>query len=821
MSGATPVPRLDDRYELADRTGHTLGAIPFATLQNMVRQGRLFRTDKVTKNAGEITRLGDLPEFTALFDELLPEAFKVDGAALRPAPELAGEVDTLALAGLFGRLYRKRSTGRLFVREGEQEKVVIFRQGVPVNAMSNIQEEWLGEVLISQGLIDAEAFAQAAELRRQNGSRIGSALVFLEKLSPRELQRALSVQAMERLLNVFRLEHGTFQFIPDDTAAHEDILLMAAPRDIIETGLATALSPQQVTAALNDYGDPTLEVDVPPELDAEVGSADRAVLEVLASGRPLSACLPDIARLARLTTAEARTRVLALMKFGLVRAGDEDLRELDAVLERLQATDFFTMLDVRRAASPEDVQTAFERKVIDFAARTEEGDSAVVAHARKKIRAVLDWALRTLRDEKERALYERALQLGLDFEQPEVRRRVEFEYHMNLGRSLLAQQRYQEAHAAYMQAIQLMPENPDVLVQLGWSQFLASPRDGHAAHAAIEVVNRALKQSGDLDTAYLAIGKVHRLVGDRRAAEDNLRRAIELNRNNLEAQSELRLLFSRELDQAPKISLQAGSTLVKVSLYLVAVCGLLYAGANVMGGGATKWPTMIDKALQEKAKESPDDPNVSYQMSISEAARKRLQPEVSDDVPADQQVMGNVEFHYLVDDAFWWIRRGLLLVLGVLGVLFVSRQRDVKILGARPVWIAVGIPYGVMVGFLSAGPPTPTPLGPLLGMTAFHVVAEQAFFFVFLGRALIKEMEEPLNGVGVTALIFGLYHLTFFATLALPGPQMIQGVLMVGAFAGGAYGMLLWRSGGILAPLLCHLAVNVTFMVRSVLAQAG
>ncbi len=821
MSGATPVPRLDDRYELVDRTGYSMGVIPFATLQNMIRQGRLFRTDSVSKNGAAQQRLGDLPEFSALFDELMPAAFRVDGTALRPAPELSGEVDTLALAGLFGRLYRKRSTGRLFVcsADREQEKVVIFRQGVPVNAMSNIEEEWLGEVLIGQGLIDAAAFEQAAELRRQNGSRIGSALVYLEKLSPRELQRALSVQAMERLLNVFRLDQGTFQFIPDDTAQSEDILLMAAPRDIIETGLATALSPQQITSVLNDYGDPILQVDVPDELAGELSEADRAALEVLNTGRPLSACLGEIARLSRLTTAEARTRVLALMKFGVVRAGDEALQELEGVLDRLQAADFFGVLEVRRAAGEAEIQRACEQKLQTFGAEPQPDDSPVVAAVRQRIKGVLERARRTLCDPRERALYERSQQLGLDFDQLEVRQRVEYEYEIKEGKSLLTQQRYGEARNAFAAAARLVPDDPECYVHMGWAQFLDSPRDGDAAHAAIELVNRALKMSSDLDSAYLTIGKIYRLAGQVQVAEDNLRRAIELNPHNLEAQSELRLLFTRELDSGPKINLSIGSKLARTLAYAAVVCVLMYVGANLIPGGATQWPDVSAQAVAAKAKEAGEA--ADFQLQLTQAQRARLQPEVDLTVPKDKQVMGNVEYHFMLEDAWWWIRRALLLVLGIIGIAFVSRQRDVDILGESVSWAFLGIPYGILIGFLSYPPPTPTEMGPVLGMTAFHVVAEQIFFFGFVGRALLEEFEEPLPAVSLTALLFGLYHLTFFATLTLPAVQMVQQVLMVSAFAGGAYAALLWRSGGIVAPLMCHLAVNATFMVRSVLTQAG
>lgn len=606
MSGATPVPRLDDLYELADRTGHSMGGMPLATLQAMIRQGRLFRTDSVSKNSGELQPLGSLPEFAELFDEVLPKEFSVGGQQLRPAPELAGEFDTFALAGVFARLYQKRSTGRLFITEtgSENEKVVIFQQGISVNAMSNIQEEWLGEVLISHGVIDQASFDEAVATKAQQSSRIGSALIHLEKLSPRELHRALSIQAMERLMNLFRLDHGSFRFVPDDTASDEEMLLLASPRDIIETGLATAVPAQAATRYLAGYGDPVLTVEVPPELDSELSGSDRAILAILQTGRPLSQCLHEAAGAASLTTAEARIRILTLMRYGVVNAGDLAIGELEKILQRLQGMHFFAMLDVRRAAAGEEIEDAFKQKCVELKTEAEAEDSEASTRLRQQIRNMLEDARRTLADDDMRPVYERALQLGLDFHQPEVRKRIEHEHLLAKGRSLLSQQAYEEARLAFVAAAKQMPDDPEIYVHVGWAQFLASAQDQAAAVTAVREVQRGLKLSSELAEAYLTIGKIHRIAGNQQEAENNLRRAIELDPRNQIAQSELRTLFARELGKkggGVALDLQLGSDSAKIVAAAVVVAGLLFAGANFVSGGHTMWPDTSAKTAAVKA----------------------------------------------------------------------------------------------------------------------------------------------------------------------------------------------------------------------------
>lgn len=819
VSGSIPVARLDDRYALTDRTGHKLGDVPLATIVGLIKQGRLFRTDQVSKNSAPVQPLGELPEFQELFSQLLPQAFNIEGTNLRPAPELSGAADTLTIARLFGTLYRERRTGRLFLCEADRkrEKVISFRQGTPISANSNTEDEWLGELLISQGIIDQATFEEAVAHARVNGKRIGSALIYLQKLSPRELKRALSVQAMERLLNAFRMAGGTYQFIADETAAEDEILLLASPRDIIETGLSSALEGREIARILEGYGDPVFKVEIPEHLAGDLHDSDQTMLRQLGRGQPLSQCIDRAAKAARLTPAEAKLRVLTLIKIGVLKVGGAEVEGLETVVHELEATDFYRMLDVRRAASPADVQKAFEKKRAEYKGVPQPGDTAAIERLRQMITDRLERARATLTDPEERALYERALQLGLDFQQPEVRQRLEHEQLVQRGRSLLRQQQYAEAFEAFSRAGAIIPDDPQVYVELGWARFLASDHGPEAARESIADVERALRLSSESDDAYVTIGKIHRLRGELEQAEAQLRRAIEINPHNNEAQSELRLLFTRELSKGPRLKLDlktTGSLLPTLGLALVTIIGL-YVGANVISGGATTWPDV--ESARAEAIAAGGEVGGEEERALALAVMERLKGEIDLTVPADKQVMGNVEYYYIFDDAWWWIRRGALLFMGLLGIFLVRREKpsDIGLLGPKPGWIMAALPYGLLLGFLTPIPDTPTAVGPAMGMAAFHVVAEITFFIMFLGRAFLDELEEPAIAIFLVVVFYGLYRATFFATLSAPGTLMMSDILQSAAFVGGVYGILLWRSGGIFAALLAHLLLIGMMMFRA------
>jgi tetratricopeptide (TPR) repeat protein/membrane protease YdiL (CAAX protease family) len=810
---ATPVvPRLDDRYELTDRTGLSLGPIPLTTLQGLIRQGRLFRTDRVAKNGQLALPLGELPEFQAVFREVLPLEFHVGHEPLRPRPELSGTLDRVALVEVFIRLFKERRTGRLFLSspDRKQEKVIIFRDGLPVNAMSNIQDEALGEMLIHQGLIDQGTFDQAVEVKRQKGSRIGSALLALEVLSPRDLHRALARQAMERLLRAFRQREGTFHFVADESAVQEDILLFADPREIAEAGLHASLTASEVAEELNAYGDPVLQTRqkaLEEDWARTLTDDDRQILELLRAPQPLGSVLPRVAKAHRLTTEEARLRLLTLLKLGAVALGEETLADLEKMLGKLQGLDWFQVLGVARTEESAKIHEAHQQRLERCGALPQPGDTAAVTRLRERIKQILDEAARTLADPDERSMYERALLLGLDIQQPEVRQRIEYDYFVGRGRSLLAAQKYAEAREAFIKASERMADEPMVYVNLGWAQFLGSARDVNAAREAIRQVERALKLAGDLDQAYLTIGKIHRLSGAQTEAELNLRKAVELNPQNSEAQSELRLIFTRDINasrtRGPK--LEMGGPLAGVIAVAVLVIAGLFFAANYGSGGATTYP--------EEVKVGALAPRSLYGTPPDEEAQARV-------VPPEWQHLGNTEYFYLPQDSWWWIRRGALLGVGLLGMFLVARRkpREIALLGPNPAWMLVAIPYGMAIGFLSPVQTVSTPAGTLLGMAAFHVLAEQVFFVWFVCFGLMKHIAEPLAAVAITAVLYGAYHLSYMHIFHQQPEFVARDALQIGAFAGGAYAALAWRSGGLLAPLLAHLAVMETMMIHSVAA---
>lgn len=846
-----------------------------AELTQQIAQGQLFRSDQVSKNGAPARQLGELAELAALFDHF--NAAGLEGQTLRAAPTMTGAADPLAVCAAFARLWRERRSGRLFVRNSAgAEWAIAFREGRPINATSNVEHELIGRLLIAHGLIDEATFQRAVENRRVEGGRIGEALVRLGALQLRDLNRILAIQAMDRLVTVFKQPEGRLSFVPDERA-QDDVRLLVSVRDIIETGLAAALSGEAIGQALRTLGDPVLKAQVSPALAEGLSPGDEQVLRLLSGGQRLSAALPQVAQVAALTPAEAQVRVLALVQYGVLGVLDETYRELSETLARLQGLNYFRLLDVRRADDAQAIEAAYALRQQEYGAIEQAQDTPFVRTLRGQIQEILDRARGTLLDEDERQIYERAVQLGLDASDPTVRQTLEYEVYAGRGRAMLDQQKYEDSVRYLERAQQLRPQDAKIHLLLAWARFLSSERNPAAAAEAVRQVRRAIEIGGETDEAQLYIGKMYRLSGETSLSEEHLRKAIALNPNNNEAHSELRLLFVRELDRGKRkrskgsegrggggdfdlSGLLSGGLAGKLSVWALLLFALLYAGANLAPGGLMVWPDArvegLLKSVNERGAVSAEvlrmqvwpQINLNYEEpQMITAARQMGGPETiktkaeafaylsqqdirgalaalqqSNLVPPDQQRLGNQEYFYAASDVWWWARRGAPILFALVGLALFMRKGagPLSIAGERPGIGLLGLPYGVLIGFLAY----PVQLlesstGLVLGMTLVHVLAESLFFFVLLGRGLLQDFKaQPAVAIVVFTVLWAVYHLSFFHIMNLSVAAMVPALLTLGASGGAAYIALMWPSrGGILWPILAHLTMWVTLMLRSLM----
>ena len=835
------------QYEIADRTGTGSQRLDVSEIRALIQQGRLARSDRVAIGGGWRT-LGETKVFRPMFDAISP----LDTGSLSARPDVIGEGDTLALLEVFARLSQERQTGRLFVFHAEMghERVIALREGVPIAAFSNVPDEWIGEQLLKKGLIDQDDYDTAVAQRAMTNQPLGAVLVELERITPRAMQMAISVQALERLLGIFRVGKNTrFRFTRDPSAADEVVMVNARPREIIETAIATAMSPAEVRDVLESYSASEIEVQVTDAMRLELTPGDDALLAILKERITLEDALPSIARAAQLTEDEARVRLLALATFGAIALGGHVTRDLTVQLAALQRKSYFDMLKVRIGADETDLKAAHAKRRAELGLDGGQRQVGAAGRMREQIGSLLDQAVSTLSSPFDRAVYARAQQMGIDINDPRARSLVELDEYMAIGHSALQTQDYGAAREAFASATQRSVDDPRPWVQLGWARSLESGHTNPAAETAIREVRKALEVRPEFDVAYLYIGKINRLAGNQKKAEDALRKAIQLNASNAEAQSELRLIFARELgSKGRQLKVEFDRRVLWSAASVLVLTGLLFFVANLVSGGLKTWPDpsrrgteqvtdsairgtvemvklrlnhtesqLMDAAKELGAKDVADKAGALAYLTNYDLSAVREALVSARRVPHHLQKVGNAEYFHFSDDAFWWGRRLALFAVGLLLIFGVGRRLDFaqSVAGNGMKWVWIAIPYGLVVGFLSGVLPVQASTGALGGMVLMHVIAEQTFFSGFVNRALLKGIGHPAIAIGVAGVLFGLYHVSYFAIFQQPGIDILIDVARIGAFAGAAYAALLWLSGGLIAPFVAHLLVSGTMLIRS------
>ncbi len=332
------------------------------------------------------------------------------------------------------------------------------------------------------------------------------------------------------------------------------------------------------------------------------------------------------------------------------------------------------------------------------------------------------------------------------------------------GRRLLNAGQYGEAVTKFKQLIERQDRPVQALAYLSVAALLTGTPEGR--NNCQDYASRAVDLDKESALAHAAMARVLGGLG-RKGADRHEKRALALSQYNDSWYLEVKGLL--ELGRAkPKLAADGapGAVALVASLLLFAC---LFVGANLLGKGAT-------------------------------------------------------EYLYSGDDWFFYVRRGSLLVIGLLGLKLATRApflRLFKELRFNFVFAATffALIWGSLVGFLSPGQRVDGSLAVVLGLTVFHVFSEEVFFRGFVTRALLDQFGgDWQRAIPISALLYGAYHLTYYSFWVETelGPKFYW-CAVIGLFAGIPYALLYQRTKGITAPLVCHLGVNGIMMARSLL----
>lgn len=229
---------------------------------------------------------------------------------------LMGSFAVLPLQDLADLLQRRKATGTLTCERGTVRKSVFLSGGNAVGASSNDPREYLGQLLINFGHLDAEQLGKAFRTQEETKIRLGKVLTMVGLVPAETVKDVLAIKTRETLLDVFLWDAGVFSF--DDTP----------PPDVDESDPAIPLADvareaEFRTTAWNAFrgefptGAAPLVVDeskVPP--GAGAGTVDGRLLALARDGKTID----EIGIAIHATDFHLYQRLYALARQGVLRA---------------------------------------------------------------------------------------------------------------------------------------------------------------------------------------------------------------------------------------------------------------------------------------------------------------------------------------------------------------------------------------------------------------------------------------------------------------------------------------------------------------------
>ncbi|HAR44825.1 MAG TPA: hypothetical protein DCS05_01285, partial [Nitrospiraceae bacterium] len=137
---------------------------------------------------------------------------------------LVGRLEDLALPDIFQIISLSKKTGTLVVRSRRGTGMVVFRNGQVIQAASDGIRDSLGNILVSQGLIDQGALTKGlAQQRKEPDKPIGMILSEMGAVPAQTIETFIRKQIEEIVYELLSWDEGFFNFELGEIAPKDKI----------------------------------------------------------------------------------------------------------------------------------------------------------------------------------------------------------------------------------------------------------------------------------------------------------------------------------------------------------------------------------------------------------------------------------------------------------------------------------------------------------------------------------------------------------------------------------------------------------------------
>lgn len=423
---------------------------------------------------------------------------------------------------------RSSFTGIIFVSGEQWKKGIIFKDGALCAIQSNRQDELLGNILVSMGLISPEENEKSLEVCRSQRRKQGVVLLEMGIVQPADITAALRLQTEKRLLDIFSWEAGTVQKVPKESIGKTPEITPGELTRLLRKGVMEYSPFSSVISALSSFADATPKVlceNIPPDLGIDFFDFSQyKVSEILLLGQDPSRALLALFCTGDVSFEESQYKALI-----------ETLRQK---LKTMKDQDPFEILEVDRQMTDAGLKRAYIKIVkANHPDVYAYADDPEVKRLANEIFTVIQKAYNTVCKIRE----------GKPVEEPKgIDESLQAEILYGKGIEHLRLKDYNNAIDCFKLCMRLKPEERLFVESYVKTLFLRLQNTGKGSPLEIKTaIREALNRFPRSDSLWLIYGWVLKREGSKKALEA-FKKALELNKDNVDAQREIRLYQMRE-----------------------------------------------------------------------------------------------------------------------------------------------------------------------------------------------------------------------------------------------------------------------------------
>jgi tetratricopeptide (TPR) repeat protein len=425
-------------------------------------------------------------------------------------------------------VFETKYTGIIFVSMDQWKKGLIFREGRLCAIQSNRTEELLGNILVDMGTISAGENTQSLAKSRLERRKQGIILLEMGLVQPQEINEALRLQIEKRFLDIFTWESGTIQKVPKAEINKQPGIGKNEMARLIRKGVMENAPFSCVITALSPFADavPKVMVDrLPADLGIDMEDIRQyTVSEVLLLGQDPSRALLSLYCTGEISFEESKYKAL--------------IDTLRLKLKTIKDQDPFEILAVDKQISDGGLKRAYIKIVkANHPDTYAYADDPEVKRLANEIFTEIQKAYTTINKLRE----------GKPAEEPQgIDDSLQAEILFSKGTEHLKARDYQNAIDCFKLCMKLRPDERLFVETFVKTQFLRLQNTGAGNSPEIKsAIREGLNRFPNSDTLWVIYGWVLKKEGSKKAVEA-FQKALEINRNNVDAQREIRLNTMRE-----------------------------------------------------------------------------------------------------------------------------------------------------------------------------------------------------------------------------------------------------------------------------------